>query len=62
MLVGAPASVLALGSWWALVPALSYSLLIARRVGLEDRYLREHLEGYTDYADRVRFRLIPGVW
>ena len=62
MIVAAPASVLALGSWWALVPALSYSSLIARRVGLEDRYLREHLEGYTDYADRVRFRLIPGVW
>jgi len=62
MIVAAPASVLALGSWWALAPALLYSWLIARRARLEDRYLREHLDGYIDYADRVRFRLIPGIW
>src|SRR5439155_19853535 len=62
MIVSVPASVLALGSWWALAPALLYSWLIARRARLEDRYLREHLDGYIDYADRVRFRLIPGIW
>jgi len=62
MSVAAPASALALGSWWALVPALVYSALIVRRARAEDRYLRDHLDGYVDYADRVRFRLIPGVW
>jgi len=62
MIVAAPAAVLALGSWLALVPALGYSALIARRAVREDRYLREHLDGYAEYADRVRFRLIPGVW
>jgi protein-S-isoprenylcysteine O-methyltransferase Ste14 len=62
MIVAAPAAALALGSWLALVPAIAYSLLIARRAALEDRYLREHLDGYADYADRVRFRLVPGVW
>jgi protein-S-isoprenylcysteine O-methyltransferase Ste14 len=62
MIVAAPSAALALGSWWALVPALAYSALIARRAALEDRYLREHLEGYAGYADRVRFRLVPGVW
>jgi protein-S-isoprenylcysteine O-methyltransferase Ste14 len=62
MIVAAPAAALALGSWLALVPAFAYSLLIARRAAVEDRYLRGHLDGYADYADRVRFRLVPGVW
>jgi protein-S-isoprenylcysteine O-methyltransferase Ste14 len=62
MIVAAPAAALALGSWLALVPALGYSALIARRAVLEDRYLCDQLDGYAAYADRVRFRLIPGVW
>jgi protein-S-isoprenylcysteine O-methyltransferase Ste14 len=62
MIVAAPGAALGLGSWLALVPAFAYSALIARRVALEDRYLREHLDGYAAYADRVRFRLVPGVW
>jgi len=32
------------------------------RTALEDRTLHEELPGYTEYATRVRFRLIPGVW
>ncbi len=62
MLIAAPASALALGSWLALVPALAYSVLIVRRVRIEDRFLHEHLDGYADYAARVRHRLIPGIW
>jgi protein-S-isoprenylcysteine O-methyltransferase Ste14 len=62
MIVAAPASALALGSWWALVPALAYSGLIARRAAMEDRFLQHALDGYAEYADRVRFRLIPGIW
>ena len=62
MMVAAPAAALALGSWWALLPALVYSALIARRAAIEDRYLREHLDGYADYARSVRFRLMPGIW
>ena len=62
MTVAAPAMALALGSWWAVVPALAYSFMIVRRAGVEDRYLRDHLDGYDDYAARVRFRLIPGMW
>ncbi len=57
-----PASGLALGSWAALVPAGICSLLIIRRAALEDRYLRQNLDGYARYAERVRYRLIPGVW
>ena len=62
MLVFAPAAALALGSWWALIPAGIYCSLIFRRVLVEDRFLRANLAGYEDYAARVRHRVIPGVW
>ena len=53
---------LALGSYWAPIPAaVSYLLLIVRTV-LEDLTRRAELPGYEDYARRVRFRLIPGLW
>jgi protein-S-isoprenylcysteine O-methyltransferase Ste14 len=53
---------LSLGSWWALVPAGFVALLIVIRTAWEDRTLRAELPGYAAYAQRVRFRLIPGVW
>jgi protein-S-isoprenylcysteine O-methyltransferase Ste14 len=53
---------LALGSWWALLPAVLIGLLLAIRTALEDRTLQEELPGYTEYAQRVRYRLLPGVW
>jgi protein-S-isoprenylcysteine O-methyltransferase Ste14 len=55
-------SALALGSWWAGLPLLVPVALLLRRAALEDRFLKEHLEGYRQYAGRVRFRLVPGVW
>jgi protein-S-isoprenylcysteine O-methyltransferase Ste14 len=57
-----PAIAVALGSWYGALVALAYSALIVRRAAVEDRYLRAHLEGYAEYAERVRFRVIPGVW
>ena len=38
------------------------SLLLIVRTGLEDRTLREELDGYQEYARRVRYRLLPGIW
>ncbi len=32
------------------------------RVVIEDRFLKEHLDGYSEYMERARFRLLPGVW
>ena len=32
------------------------------RTSLEDRVLQKELSSYSDYAQRVRYRLIPGVW
>lgn len=56
------ASALALGSWVGFVPAALASLLFVARAAHEDRFLREGLDGYAAYAERVRWRLLPGVW
>ena len=53
---------LILGSLWALVPVGVAVAGMVVRTALEDRMLRAELEGYADYAGRVRSRLIPGVW
>lgn len=53
---------LLLASAWAFLPALITVLLLMIRTALEDRTLRYELSGYKEYAHRVRFRLIPGVW
>lgn len=45
----------------ALLTAVPMGILAARIV-LEERFLRRALPGYADYAARVRWRLIPGVW
>jgi len=47
---------------WALVPALGMGAALVVRTALEDRMLRDDLEGYRDYAEQTRCRLIPGVW
>jgi protein-S-isoprenylcysteine O-methyltransferase Ste14 len=61
-LLGCPANGLALGSWLAAaIGALAIPLLLWRCIG-EDRMLRAGLPGYADYAARVRWRLIPGIW
>lgn len=56
------ASGLALGSWWSLVPMAALMPLIVRRTALEDRFLHKHLDGYPEYSQWVRYRLIPGIW
>jgi len=53
---------LALGSWWSTAPAVPLALLCIRRILLEDRTLHEELPGYKDYAQRVRYRIVPGLW
>ena len=53
---------LILGSWLALVPSGIVVILLIIRTGLEDRMLQDELPGYHAYAQRVRYRLLPGVW
>jgi protein-S-isoprenylcysteine O-methyltransferase Ste14 len=60
--ISAPAIPLMLGSLWALIPSLLGMCALVLRTSLEDRTLRKELPGYEDYARRVRYRLLPGVW
>ena len=53
---------LALGSWWAFVPGSVLVLFGLRRLVIEDRFLAAHLPGYREYASRVSYRLLPGIW
>ena len=53
---------LALGSWWALLPAAFIMILFIVRTALEDRTLMEELPGYQEYAQQVGYRLLPGIW
>jgi protein-S-isoprenylcysteine O-methyltransferase Ste14 len=53
---------LMLGSWWALIPGGLGALLMVVRTAFEDRDLQAELAGYAEYARKVRYRLLPGVW
>ena len=57
--VGVP---LLLGSWWGVAIAPAFAVLFAIRARIEERALIEGLPGYADYAERVRYRLVPGLW
>ncbi|WP_431236962.1 methyltransferase family protein [Mycolicibacterium aichiense] len=59
MLVGLP---LALGSYWALVFILPGVVVLASRIRDEEKLLADELNGYRDYTQTVRSRLVPGVW
>ncbi len=51
-----------LGSYWALIPAVLGMAGYVLRTALEDRTLQAELGGYEEYCERVRYRLIPGLW
>jgi protein-S-isoprenylcysteine O-methyltransferase Ste14 len=53
---------LALGSLWGLIPAVLLCPLLVLRTIWEDQTLRKELPGYQEYTQRVRYRLIRGVW
>jgi protein-S-isoprenylcysteine O-methyltransferase Ste14 len=51
-----------LNSLWAIIPTVLVTLVMVVRTALEDQTLHAELTGYNEYADRVRYRLLPGVW
>jgi protein-S-isoprenylcysteine O-methyltransferase Ste14 len=59
MMAGMP---LALGSYWGLLTAIPGVLVFAARITDEEKALRQDLEGYDAYTEKVRYRLLPGVW
>jgi len=59
MLLCAP---LALGSYWALIPALATPVILVLRTLDEEKVLLQELPGYRAYMGTTRNRIIPGVW
>lgn len=59
MILGVP---LALGSWWGLAILLITTPVLILRIRDEEAMLHKDLAGYDDYAQRVRYRLLPFVW
>lgn len=57
-----PGITLATGSWWTFIPAIVSLIIAVIRTALEDRTLQEELPGYREYAQRTRYRLIPGIY
>jgi protein-S-isoprenylcysteine O-methyltransferase Ste14 len=56
------ATPLILGSLWGFIPAVALIALNIARTHLEDQTLQAELAGYTEYAQKVRFRLFRGIW
>jgi protein-S-isoprenylcysteine O-methyltransferase Ste14 len=61
-LMGVVAIALALNSLLTLIPAAVFATAVFRVTAIEDRMLQEELAGYADYAAKVRYRLVPGLW
>jgi protein-S-isoprenylcysteine O-methyltransferase Ste14 len=61
-IISSVATPILLGSLWALIPGVLAICIIILRTALEDKTLHQHLEGYKDYAQQVRYRLFPGIW
>jgi protein-S-isoprenylcysteine O-methyltransferase Ste14 len=56
------ASPVALGSYWALLPALLIVPLLIARIYNEEQVLLQNLPGYAEYLQKVKYRLSPGIW
>jgi protein-S-isoprenylcysteine O-methyltransferase Ste14 len=59
MMIGMP---LALDSYWGLVTLLPVMAVLALRITDEEKMLRQELDGYDEYTQKVHHRLVPGVW
>jgi protein-S-isoprenylcysteine O-methyltransferase Ste14 len=53
---------LVMGSWWAFLVMIPYVLAIVTRIKDEEILLTKELEGYQEYKEKVRWRLIPYIW
>jgi protein-S-isoprenylcysteine O-methyltransferase Ste14 len=53
---------LVLSSWWAMIPSVVIVGLFVYRTYLEDLMLIDGLAGYAEYTEKVRYRLLPGIW
>ncbi len=51
-----------LGSLYSFLLFLAYPFIIAKRIKHEEEFLEKELEGYSEYKQKVKFRLIPFIW
>ena len=51
-----------LGSVWSFLIFLVYPFIIAARLKDEEKFLEEELDGYREYKEKVKYRLIPFIW
>jgi protein-S-isoprenylcysteine O-methyltransferase Ste14 len=49
-------------SWWMAIPIAAIGAVHIVRTALEDRTLQKELPGYAEYAQEVKYRLLPGIW
>lgn len=59
MMAGTP---LALDSYWGLVAVIPSLAVLALRIVDEENMLRDELDGYREYLEKVHYRLVPYVW
>ncbi len=59
MMIGIP---LALDSYWGLLFVIPGTIVLALRIFDEEKLLFDELPGYREYAERVRYRLVPYLW
>jgi protein-S-isoprenylcysteine O-methyltransferase Ste14 len=62
VLIMLPSTALMLGSWYGLAVSFVLNGAILIRTVMEDRKLKLELPGYAEYATRIRYRLVPGIW
>jgi len=53
---------LVLGSVFSFLIFLAYPFIIAKRIKGEEELLEKELEGYKEYKEKVKYRLIPFIW
>ena len=53
---------LALSSWWAMIPSVVIVGLFIYRTDREDQMLKDGLDGYVEYMEKVKYKLLPGIW
>ena len=53
---------LALGSYWAMIGSVLLILILIARINNEEKVLLRELEGYQDYLEKTKYRLVPGIW
>ena len=62
VIVGFLGTPLVLNSWWAMIPSVAIVGLFVYRTYREDRMLMDGLAGYAEYSEKVKYRLLPGIW